>query len=249
MSKFQIFTPAQIENLRVGGKILRECLVLAGSRAKAGMTTKDVDTIAEEFILSHKGARPAFKGYHGFPGTICASVNEQCVHGIPGDRVLKDGDILSIDCGVIYGELYTDACITVPIGSVSADVLTFLRASEDALNAAVQVVRPGAKVGDISHTIQRAVEGAGYSCVNGLTGHGLGDTLHQFPDVPNTGKRGTGPTLPVHTLIAIEPITAMGGPEIKELHDGWTIQTRDGSLSAHFEHSVLVTEGGYEIIA
>lgn len=249
MSSFQIFTPAQIADLRIGGRILRECLVIAGASAKAGMTTKEVDTIAEEFILSHKGARPAFKGYHGFPATICASVNEQCVHGIPGDRVLHDGDILSIDCGVIYGDLYTDACITVPIGTVAENVLAFLRVTEDALGKAVNVVRPGAKVGDISSIIQRTVESGGYSCVDGLTGHGLGDTLHQFPDVPNVGKRGTGPMLPANTLIAIEPITSMGRPEIKELHDGWTIQTRDNSLSAHFEHTVLVTEEGCEIIA
>lgn len=249
MSSFQIFSPAQIEDLRIGGRILREALVIAGAKAKAGMTTLEVDKIAEDFIRSHKGARPAFKGYHGFPGTICASVNEQCVHGIPGDRVLKDGDILSIDCGVIYGELYTDACITVPIGTVPEKTLAFLRTTEDALAKACDLVRPGAKVGDISSVIQKTVEGGGYSCVDGLTGHGLGDTLHQFPDVPNVGKRGTGPTLPVHTIIAIEPITSMGKPEMKEIGDGWTIVTRDGSLSAHFEHTVLVTEQGVEIIA
>jgi methionyl aminopeptidase len=163
--------------------------------------------------------------------------------------VLIDGDIVSLDGGVIYQALYTDACITVPVGSLSDDVQQFLTASEEALENVCRIVKPGIKVGDISSTIQQYVENHGYSCVNGLTGHGLGTTLHQFPDVPNVGEAGTGPKLPANTIIAIEPITSMGKPQIREENDGWTIATKDGSLSAHFEHTVLITEQGYEILA
>lgn len=249
MSSFQIFTAEEIANLRKGGKILRDCLLETAKHVKPGVTTGHLDSIAEAFIRSHEGATPAFKGYHGFPATLCTSVNEECVHGIPGPRTLNDGDIVSLDCGVILGGLYTDACLTVPVGTISADVQTFLRVSEEALENVCRIVAPGVKVGDISFAIQSYVEEHGYSCVNGLTGHGLGTTLHQFPDVPNVGKRGTGPKLPPNTIIAIEPITAVGRPEIREEADGWTITTKDRSLSAHFEHTVLVTEAGYEILA
>jgi methionyl aminopeptidase len=249
MSSFQIFTQDQIALLRKGGQILRQCLVHTAEHVKPGITTLELDAIAEEYIRSHAGARPAFKGYHGFPATLCTSVNEECVHGIPGARVLQEGDIVSLDGGVIYGELYTDACITVGVGTISKEVDAFLRSTSDALEAACAIVAPGIRIGDISATIQQYVEERGYSCVNGLTGHGLGDTLHQFPDIPNSGKKGTGPALPKYTLIAIEPITSMGRPQIKEGSDGWTISTADRSLSGHFEHTVLVTPDGHEIIA
>ena len=248
MPHFQILTPAQIKSLRTAGKILRECLEATANYAKAGMTTKEIDEFAEECIRS-RGGIPAFKGYNGFTGTLCTSVNEECVHGIPGPKVLKDGDIIGLDGGVIYDKLYTDACITVPIGAVPFETIRFLEVSKAALEAAVSIVKPGTKIGDISSMIQAVVEGGGYRCVNALTGHGLGSELHQFPDIPNTGTKGTGPTLPAWTLIAIEPITSMGGPGIRELEDGWTIVTADGSLSAHFEHSVLVTEDGCEVLA
>ncbi len=235
--------------LRKAGKILRECLEETAAAVKTGITTAELDRIAEQFITDHEGARPGFKGYKGYPSTLCTSVNEECVHGIPGHRVLKDGDIVSIDCGVVIDGLNTDACITVPVGVVSDDVAAFLRHSSEALEAACAMVKPGRKIGDLSHAIQKYVERGGYKCVDGLTGHGLGYDLHQFPDIPNTGRAGSGPVLPPHTLIAIEPITSMGGSGIRDGDDGWTILTRDGSLSAHFEHTVLVTEGGYEILA
>ncbi len=249
VSSFQIFTPEQIKALRIGGRILRGCLIETSKIVRPGITTGELDRFAEEFIRSHEGAVPAFKGYHGFPATLCTSVNDQCVHGIPGKRELNEGDIVSLDGGVVYGKLYTDACTTVPVGQVTQDVSEFLRVSEETLELSCAIVAPGVKIGDISSTIQNAVEGHGYSCVNGLTGHGLGTTLHQFPDVPNIGKAGTGPKLPANTIIAIEPITAMGKPNIREEGDGWTIATADGSLSAHFEHTVLVTENGYEVLA
>ena len=249
MSSFQIFSAEEIASLRTGGRILRGCLLEAAKHVAPGITTGHLDAIAEDFIRSHEGATPAFKGYHGFPATLCTSINDHCVHGIPGPQKLKEGDIVSLDGGVVFGKLYTDACLTVPVGRVSEDVLKFLRVSEEALENVCTIVAPGVKVGDISSMIQKYVEGHGYSCVNGLTGHGLGTTLHQFPDVPNTGKAGTGPKLPVHTIIAIEPITSMGQPEIREDGDGWTIATKDGSLSAHYEHTILVTQEGYEILA
>ena len=249
MPSFQIFTKAEIELLRIGGRILRECLQHTALKVRPGITTAELDTIAEEFIFSHNGARPAFKGYHGFPATLCTSVNEQCVHGIPGKRSLQEGDIVKLDGGVIYGDLYTDSCISVPVGAVSEDVLQFLRVSEQALEDACAIIKPGTRVGDISATVQSLLEKHGYTPVNGLTGHGLGRTLHQFPDVPNSGEAGKGPKLPTYTMIAIEPITSMGKPSIVESDDGWTISTADGSLSAHFEHSVLVTPDGHEIIA
>lgn len=249
MPTFQIFTDDEIELLRKGGSILRSCLVETAKHVKPGITTGHLDYIAECFILSHNGAAPAFKGYNNFPATLCTSINEQCVHGIPGSRTLMDGDIISLDCGVIYGGLYTDACVTVAVGRIPADVRKFIGVSAQALEHACNLAAPGVKIGDISSAIQQHVEGHGYSCVNGLTGHGLGIALHQFPDVPNVGKAGTGPKLPLNTMIAIEPITAMGSPEIRDDKDGWTISTKDGSPSAHFEHTVLITSHGCEILA
>lgn len=249
MSSFQILRQDQIASMRTAGDILRRCLEHVSQAVQPGMTTKDVDLLAEEFIVSHDGATPAFKGYSGFPATLCTSVNDQCVHGIPGSHVLKDGDIVSLDCGVIVGGMYTDACVTVPVGTVKPEVLQFLERSKQALEAAVAIIQPGVKVGDISSTIQTAVEQHGYACVNGLTGHGLGSDLHLFPDIPNTGRKGTGAALPKNIVIAIEPITAMGKPQITESSDGWTLVTADGSLSAHFEHTVLITADGHEVLA
>jgi methionyl aminopeptidase len=250
MSQFQLFTAHEIENLRTGGGILAACLQEVAKHVTPGISTGELDAIAEEFICSHKGAMPAFKGYNGFPKTLCTSINEECVHGIPSEtRYLEEGDIVALDGGVIYGGLYTDACITVPVGTISQEVTRFLSVSKDALENACALIKPGTHIGDISAMIEDTVVRGGYRCMKALTGHGLGTTLHQFPDVPNVGRRGTGPVLPAHTIIAIEPITSMGTDDIREGDDGWTITTRDGSFSAHFEHTVLVTEDGYEILA
>ena len=249
MSDFQIFSEPEIESLRQGGKILRGCLDLMNEIVEPGLTTKDLDDKAEEFIRSHDGAVPAFKGYNGFPGTLCTSINEDCVHGIPSDRVLQEGDIVSTDCGVLLDDLYTDACITIPVGEVSKDVTRLLDISLKALNRAVSMITAGIHTGDISHTIQSYLESEGFKPVQSLTGHGLGSTLHQFPDIPNIGTAGTGPILPKHTLIAIEPIVSAGADTVKQQSDGWTYTITDGGLSAHFEHTLLVTEEGVEIIA
>ncbi|MBM3231050.1 type I methionyl aminopeptidase [Candidatus Peregrinibacteria bacterium] len=249
VSGFQIFSAEEIEALRYAGQVLHECIDYVGKLVVPGITTRELDRAAEAFIRKHEGAEPAFMGYHGYPATLCTSVNEECVHGIPGDRVLKEGDIIAVDCGVKYKGLNTDACKSFPVGNISPEAHRLFDVTIAALDAGVAAVRKGARVGDISAAVQKTVEGAGFSVVSALTGHGLGKTLHQFPDVPNVGEAGTGPVLPLHTLIAIEPITCTGKDGIVDGKDLWTIKTRDGSLSAHFEHTVLVTEEGCEVIA
>lgn len=249
MSQFQIFTQDEVAILRRAGTILADCLRETAKEVRPGVTTASLDAFAEKFIRSHEGATPAFKGYRNYPFTLCTSVNEECVHGLPGPRILKDGDIISLDGGVMMSGLYTDACISVGVGNIAPDVARFLRTTEETLEAACAIVKPGTRVGDVSALIQEHIEGAGYKCVNGLTGHGLGKTLHQFPDIPNVGKAGTGPAFPAWTMVAIEPITTMGDPRIVDRDDGWTIAMADGSLAAHFEHTILLTEHGHEILA
>jgi methionyl aminopeptidase len=248
-STFQIFDQEQIASLKRAGEILRGCLQHTARYVKAGVSTKELDVIAESYIRGFPGATPAFKGYHGYPATLCTSVNDACVHGIPGELVLSEGDIVSLDCGVIVDGLYTDACITVPVGKIPAATQKFLDDSAAALEEACAMIKPGIHIGDISSTIQTFVESHGYKCIRALTGHGLGNSLHQFPDIPNVGEPGSGPQVPAWTVIAIEPITAIGTDRIREGDDGWTICTQDGSLSAHFEHTVLVTDTGCEILA
>lgn len=249
MGQFQIFSAKEQDSLRTAGKILNECLAYMGELVAPGMTTKELDRAAEEFIRKHEGATPAFQGYHGYPATLCTSVNEECVHGLPGDRVLAEGDIIATDCGVMVDDLYTDACRTYGVGKISKEAKHLLDVTSNALEAAVAVTKAGVKVGTISATIQELVEAEGLTIVSALTGHGLGKTLHQFPDVPNYGEPGTGPALPAGTLIAVEPIVCTGKDGIKETGDHWTINTKDESLSAHFEHTLLITEDGCEVIA
>jgi len=248
MSQFQIFSEKEIESLRKGGKILRACLNLVESMVAEGVTTKELDEAAEEFILS-EGCKPGFKGYRHFPNTLCTSVNEECVHGIPGDRELKEGDIISVDCGVIFDGLYTDACFTAPVGEISEEAAKLLSVTAQCLENLVALVKKGVKVGDISATVQKTAEAAGFHPVRSLTGHGLGKTLHQFPDIPNVGEAGTGATLPVNTLIAVEPIISAGSDAVVSDEDGWTLSTKDSALCAHFEHTLLVLEGSCEILA
>ena len=249
-SQFQIFTEPQIHSLRKGGKILRGCLDHVAALVRPGITTGEIDQAAETYIRDH-GGKPAFKGYHGFPATLCISINEEIVHGIPGKRVIKEGDIVSLDGGVIFDELYTDACVTVGAGSIAPKTKAFLDWTSQTLESVIhQIVKAGVHVGDISSFIQKHLESKGYVPVRALTGHGLGSTLHQFPDVPNIGKAGTGPALPVHTLIAIEPIACIGGTgEIVTASDNWTISAQDKALSCHFEHTVFITDEGCKIIA
>lgn len=249
-SQCQIFSETEVQSLRTGGKILRDCLMLVKELVKPGISTLALDQAAEEFIRRH-GAVPAFKGYSGYPASLCTSINDEVVHGIPRlERVLRQGDIISLDCGVLFHGLYTDACISVGVGSLAPKVRQFLNCTADILEMVIaDVVRAGVHVGDISAAIEQRLKKLGYTPVRSLTGHGLGTRLHQFPDIPNVGKKGTGPLLPAGTMIAIEPIATMGKPEVYTAQDHWTVLTSDKSLTCHFEHSVLLTEQGGEIIA
>lgn len=215
---------------------------------KPGITTQALDTAAETFIRDCGGI-PAFKGFRGFPASLCISVNEECVHGIPGARILREGDIVSLDGGVIVDRLYTDACVTVPVGRIDEKAARLLAVTEEALALAVGMVRAGVHVGDISSTIGMFVRKQGFKPVRGVTGHGLGTELHQFPDIPNDGKAGLGAVIPAGTLLAIEPIVSAGVDRVREAADGWTLCIEDSSWAAHFEHTVFVTDTGCEIIA
>jgi methionyl aminopeptidase len=244
---FQIFSEKEIASLRKGGKILHDCLRHVARLVHPGITTKELDLAAEAFIRE-AGAKPAFKGYHGYPATLCTSINDVCVHGIPGTQVLAEGEIIALDCGVLLDGLYTDAALTVPVGEIDAGTKNLLHATEEALQAGLRKVRAGAHTGDISATIHEILLLHGFDSVRALTGHGLGDTLHQFPDIPNFGTAGKGPILPAGTIIAIEPISTVGSTDVVQDDDGWTLRTADGSLSAHFEHTVLVTDSGCEVL-
>ncbi|MBU1017833.1 type I methionyl aminopeptidase [Patescibacteria group bacterium] len=244
-----IKTPEQIKAMREGGLILKEALLAAEKAVQPGISTYELDQIAEKTIVSHKGAKPGFKGYRGFPATLCTSVNEEVVHGMPSrDRILKEGDIVGIDCGVYYKNLYTDACITVMVGDVLPEVRHFVKITKKALDNAVKKVRPGGYVGDISAVIQKTLEDQNYSPVIECTGHGVGENLHEPPEILNVGQKGAGPLIKAGMIFAIEPISAMEDGAVITAEDGWTVITADKSLSAHFEHTVLVTEEGCEVL-
>jgi len=242
------YTEEEIAKIREGGAILRACLDHIASLVAPGVTTGELDLIAETFIRD-RGGVPAFKGYQGFPATLCTSVNEQCVHGIPGKHALQEGDIIGVDCGVQLHGLYTDACLTVPVGTISDEARKLMDATEGALQAALMVLKAGVRVGDISATIQQYVEERGFQPVRSLTGHGVGRNLHDAPDIPNVGRVGTGPVFCANTVIAIEPIIVAGDPAVAQGSDGWTISTRDRSLCAHYEHTVVVRERTCEVVA
>ncbi|MDD5040967.1 MAG: type I methionyl aminopeptidase [Candidatus Peribacteraceae bacterium] len=247
MPRFQIFNEEEIASLRKGGRILHDCLEHVAALVEPGVTTGFLDSMAETFIRDHGGIL-GFKGYQGFPATLCTSVNDVCVHGIPGLQELKEGDIISIDCGVILDGLNTDACITVPVGVISPQAQSLMETSAEALKQAIAVVKAGTHVGDISATVERVARSRGFAPIRALTGHGLGTTLHQYPDIPNVGTAKTGPVLPAMTLIAIEPIISAGSDAIAEGDDGWAIYAKDHALIAHFEHTLLVRDGGNEVL-
>ena len=249
--KIIIKTSEEIEAMRHAGKILTETLDLLEKSVKIGMSTLELDQIAETFIRSHTGCRPGFKGYRGFTGSICTSINQEAVHGIPSSqRILKKGDVLGIDAGVFYKGLHTDACRTVILGEeVSPEIKNFVKVTKEALQRGVKQVQPGGHIGDISATIQETLERYDYGIVKECTGHGVGHNLHEPPEIMNVGQKGMGPIMLPGMVLAIEPISAMGQGTILTAKDGWTLYTKDGSLSAHFEATVLVTEMGYEILA
>lgn len=238
---------AELERLaRVNALVARVLVELAGMIAP-GVTTAEVDALAEK-RLREAGAEPAFKGYHGYPATICASVNEQVVHGIPSKRKLVDGDILSVDLGAKMDGYYGDSAVTVPVGQISADAARLLEVTKQSLHEALAVVKAGARLSDIGAAVQRYVEAAGFSVVREFVGHGIGQTLHEEPQIPNYGTPGRGPRLAEGMVLAIEPMVNMGGAGVKVLNDGWTAVTKDGSLSAHFEHTVAVTADGCRVL-
>ncbi|HEX5763922.1 MAG TPA: type I methionyl aminopeptidase [Solirubrobacterales bacterium] len=240
-------TPEQVDKMAASGQILVRCLRMLASKARAGVTTKELDTAAEKFIRS-QGAEPAFKGYRGFPGSICASPNSMVVHGIPGPYELKRGDVLSIDVGVIKDGWVSDAAITLPIGPVSEEAGKLLDVTKGALFKGVEQMRPGNRLGDVSAAIQRSVEIEGLSIIRTLVGHGIGREMHEEPQVPNYGEPGKGPLLEEGTVLAIEPMVNAGGSLVHMGDDGWAVYSEDGSLAAHFEFTVAVTADGPRIL-
>ncbi len=235
----------EIETMAAAGKVLADTLAFLAGRVAPGVSTADLDEAAEEFIRSHEGARPSFKGLYDFPASLCTSINEEIVHGIPSrQRVLDDGDIISIDCGVYLEGLHADSAVTLPVGDVSPDTQRLLDVTQSALDAAIKEAVVGNHVGDIGHAVQNVAEAAGYSVVRELVGHGIGSSFHEEPQIPNYGKPKRGPRLQTGMTLAIEPMINIGGREIRTLDDKWTVVTNDGSLSAHFEHTVLITASG-----
>ena len=238
----------EVEAIRAAAQVVASTLQLMRREVRAGVTTSELDRLAEEFIRS-QGGRPSFKGYRGFPASICSSVNDQVVHGIPGPRELKDGDIVGIDVGVELEGYHGDAAWTFPVGEVSDEAKRLLQVTREALAMGIAQARPGGRIGDISHAVQSHVEAAGFSVVRELVGHGIGREMHEEPQVPNYGPPGRGPRLMVGQVLAIEPMVNIGGAEVVTGSDGWTIATRDGSLSAHFEHTVAVGATGPVILS
>jgi len=235
--------PDQIAHMRRAGRVVAEMHEACALAAKPGATTADLDAAARE-VLERRGARSNFLGYNGFPAVACISPNEVIVHGIPGDRVIDDGDIVSIDCGAIIEGWHADAAITIPVGSVDDESLRLLECTKAALDAAIAVLTPGARLGDIGAAVEAVADGGGYSVVREYVGHGIGTAMHEDPEVPNYGTAGRGLRLREGMVLAIEPMLNAGRRTTRLLDDGWTVVTADGSRSAHFEHSVAITEHG-----
>jgi methionyl aminopeptidase len=241
----QLKSAREIDLMLQGGRILGATHDVLRNAVRPGISTADLDQIAEDFIRSHEGAIPAFKGLYGFPGSICASINQEIVHGIPSKkRVLAEGDIISIDIGVGYKGYFTDSAATVPVGTISAEAQRLLDVTRRSLDAGIAAATIGNHIGDIGAAVQAVVEAAGFSVVRDLVGHGIGVEFHEEPQVPNYGKPKRREKLVPGLTIAIEPMVNIGGPATKTLSDKWTIVTQDGSLSAHFEHTVAITENG-----
>jgi methionyl aminopeptidase len=240
--------PDEIEKLRKCNLIVAEILNELKENVKPGVTTKELDRIGEE-LARKKNVKPAFKGYKGYPFSLCTSVNEEVVHGIPSDRRLVEGDIISLDFGVFYDGYYGDAAITAPVGKITERAARLLQVTEQCLYDGIKEARAGNRLGDVSYAVQSRVEAAGYSVVRDLVGHGIGRDLHEDPQIPNFGVRGRGTLLKVGMVLAIEPMVNEGTYEVKVMPDSWTVVTKDVRLSAHFEHSVAITEKGPDILS
>jgi methionyl aminopeptidase len=240
-------TPEEIDKIAAAGAILVKTLALVQSKLRPGVSTGELDEAAEKFIRS-QGAEPAFKGYRGFPGSICTSPNSMVVHGIPGPYKLSRGDILSVDVGVVHAGWVADAARTYAVSNVSPIARRLLRSTENALFAAVKECRVGNRLGDVSHAVQRQVEEDGFSVVRSLVGHGIGRDMHEDPQIPNFGEAGTGPELAEGMVLAVEPMVNAGNHPIRVADDRWSVYSQDGSLAAHFEHTVAITADGPRIL-
>ncbi len=245
---FQIKSDEEIELLRQSNLLVSATLAATAGMMKPGVTTGSIDRLAEEFIRDHGGI-PGFKGYHAYPATLCISINDQVVHGIPSARVLRDGDIVSVDCGVLLNGFNGDSAYTFMIGDVPADVRKLVRITKECLYLGIEKARSGNRVGDIGSAVQKHAESNGFSIVREMVGHGVGRSLHEPPEVPNYGKPGTGPALQTGLTIAIEPMINLGKRHIYQERDGWTIRTADHKPSAHFEHTVAIREYGADILS
>ena len=237
----------EIDFMRSAGKIVAETLLLIEEKVRPGITTAELDRIAEEFITKH-GARPSFKGLYGFPASLCISVNEQVVHGIPGGYVLKDGDIVSIDCGANINGFHGDAARTFSVGDISKEAERLINVTKESFFRGIEYAKVGNRLTDISHEIQSYVEAAGFSVVRDFVGHGIGRVVHEDPDIPNYGHPGRGPKLVEGMALAIEPMVNVGNYKVKTLSNDWTVVTSDGSLSAHYENTIVILPDGPEIL-
>ncbi len=240
-------SPVELEKMRAANQLVAQVLEELAAMVAPGISTADLDAAAESKVRA-AGAEPAFKGYRGYPATLCASVNEQVVHGIPNRKAMKSGDIISLDMGVKLDGYYGDSAVTVPVGAVSDEVKWLLRVTQEALDAGIAQIKVGGRISDIGHAIQKYVEAHGYSVVREFVGHGIGASLHEEPQIANYGEPGRGPRLVEGMTLAIEPMVNMGKAAVKVLSDGWTAVTKDGSLSAHFEHTVAVTKNGPDVL-
>jgi methionyl aminopeptidase len=240
--------PEEIEKARASNRIVAEVLSRLREKIKPGVRTKELDKFAEE-IAEKRGAKPAFKGYRGYPYSLCISINEVVVHGMPSERILEEGDIVSLDFGVCYQGFCGDSAITLPVGKVTQKASRLMQVTEQSLYAGIEQARSGNRLGDISAAVQAVVEDAGYSVVRDFVGHGIGKDLHEDPQIPNFGQKGRGIELKRGMILAIEPMVNEGKYKVQILPDGWTVVTKDRSLSAHFEHSIAITENGPDILS
>ena len=241
-------SPEEIDRIRRAGVVVASTIDALLESVGPGVSTGDLDRFAEKTIRA-KGAIPSFKGYRGFPASICTSINEQVVHGIPGPRVLSEGDLLSLDVGAIWDGYHADSAVTVFVGTPPSDLAEKLvRITEESLEGAISLLRPGRRLSDVGHAVQQVAEGAGFSVVREYAGHGVGRALHEDPQVPNHGKPGRGPLIKPGLVVAVEPMVNVGDWRTRVLADKWTVVTADGSLSAHFEHTIAVTQDGPEVV-
>jgi methionyl aminopeptidase len=247
VDSFRLKRPDEIEKMRVSGKILGACLAQLASSVRAGISTLDLDREAETFIRDHR-CIPGFLGFEGFPNSLCVSINDQVVHGIPGPLLIKDGDLVSLDCGLILDGWWADSGLSVACGEASPEVRRLIDTTRQALDLGIAQAKPGNHIGDIGAAVQACVEANGYSVVRQYVGHGIGRDMHELPQVPNYGRPGTGNLLKPGLVIAIEPMVNVGRAETRILDDDWTVVTTDGKLSCYFEHTVAITESGPEVL-